>query len=306
MHRTLDISVPAHTTDPLLEQLKQQDSVVGLSVHRGASLKPPGDTITVHVLNRGADEVLRLVRSSGPEFSVVTAETSSIIDPKEDARVENDVDEAIWEELETGLRHQGRVTPNFLALMALGGVLGAVALTSEGAPQAVALIAASVVSPGFEPIAKVALGLTLRRWKVVGRGLISTLAGYAVFMVTAGLAFLLLRWLGSATLADFTGNSEVARLGTPTAKEIVQSSAGALAGAVIMASYRRSVIAGALVALVVIPAAASVGMALVSGRWGLVAQGFERFALDVALIVVWSALIFAMKQAFVHRRAPLV
>lgn len=302
----MTISVPAHATDFLLERLKQQDSVVGLSVHRGASVKPAGDTITVHVLNRGADEVLGLVRSSGPDYSVVTAETTSVIDPSEDARVERDVDEAIWEELEAGLRHQGRVTPNFLALMALGGVLGAIGLTSEGPPQAVALIAASIVAPGFEPIAKVALGLTLRRWNVVGRGVLSTLAGYAVFVVTAGLAFLLLRWLGGATLADFTGNSEVGRLGTPTAKEIVQSSAGALAGAVIMASYRRSVLAGALVALIVIPAAASVGMALVSGRWGLVAQGFERFALDVALIVGWGVLVFALKQAFVHRRAPLV
>lgn len=65
-------------------------------------------------------------------------------------------------------------------------------------------------------------------------------------------------------------------------------------------------IAGALVAMVVIPAAASVGMALASGRWGLAAQGFECFALDAALIVGWGMLVFGSKQAFVHRRRPLV
>lgn len=306
MHRTMTISLPSHATPGLLEQLHRQDAVVGLSVNQGASVKPAGDVITVHVLNRGADEVLHLVRSSGPEFSVVTAETTSIIDPSHRSQVGNDVDEAIWEEVETGLRHQGRVTPNFLALMGLGGVLGAIGLTSEGPSQAVALIAASIIAPGFEPIAKIALGLVLRRWNVVGRGLWSTLAGYAVFIGTAGLAFLLLRWLGAATLADFTGNSEVQRLGTPTGKEVVQSSVGALAGAVIMASYRRSVIAGALIVLAIVPASASVGLALVSGRWGLVVQGSERFALDLALIVGWGALVFALKQAFVHRRAPLV
>lgn len=306
MHRTLDISVPPHATDALLESLKSQEDVVGLSVNRGASVKPLGDVITAHVLNRGADNVLKLIRESGPDYSIVTAETTSIIDPREAARVENDVDEALWEEMETGLRHQGRLTPNFLALMAVGGVLGCLALVSEGAPQAVALIAASIVSPGFEPIAKVALGLTLRRWNVAARGLVSTLVGYAVFAFAAGLAFVLLRWLGSATLVDFTGNSEVGRIAAPTAKEVMLSSAGAIAGAIIMASYRRSVIAGALVALVVVPAAACVGMALVSDRLGLAFQGLERFLLDAALIVGWGVLVFGIKQVFVHRRSPLV
>lgn len=306
MHRTLSVSVPPHATDTLLAALTALPAVVGLSVSRGASVKPAGDVLTVHVLNRGADDVLSAIRASGPEFSIVTAETASIIDPAHDAQIEDDVDEALWEELETGLRHQGRVTPNFLALMALGGVLGAVGLTSEGAPQAVALVAASIVSPGFEPVAKVALGITLKRWNVVRRGLVSALAGYAVFIVTAGLAFLLLRWTGAVALSEFTANSELKHLASPTAKEILLSSAGALAGAVIMAAYRRSVIAGALVALVIIPAAAAMGMALAAGRVDLAGQALERFALDAALIVVAGILVFGVKQRIVHRRAPLV
>lgn len=276
-----------------------------MSVYRGASLKPPGDVITVHVLNCGADDVLSLVDRVTPEYSIVTAETASIIDPKLEARVENDVDEALWEELETGLRHQGRVTPNFLALMALGGVLACLGLTTEGVPQATALIAASIIAPGFEPVAKVALGLSLRRWKVVWRGLTSTLSGYAVFILTAGLT-LLLRAFGSATLMDFIENSELERRARPGASEVLLSSAGALAGAVIMASFRRSEIAGALVALVIIPAAAACGMGLAVGRADLTWEGLERALLDVVLIVFWGWLVFVVKQATVQRCAPLV
>ncbi len=40
-----------------LEQLAAPESVVGLSLNRGASLKPPGDGTRVHTLNRGADAV---------------------------------------------------------------------------------------------------------------------------------------------------------------------------------------------------------------------------------------------------------
>ena len=35
--------------------------MVGLSLNRGASLKPPGDVVRVHTLNRGADEVMEVV-----------------------------------------------------------------------------------------------------------------------------------------------------------------------------------------------------------------------------------------------------
>jgi len=303
----MDISVPSETTDLLLKALEQHAQVMGLSVSRGASIKPPGDVITVHVLNRGADDVLRLISQTTSEYSIVTAETSSIIDSHLDPLVERDVDEALWEELETGLRHQGRITPNFLALMALGGVLGCLGLTTEGAPQATALIAASIISPGFEPIAKVALGLTLRRWNVVQRGLLSTLAGYSVFILTAALTFLLLRWTGGErSLHQFTENTELTRLAHPGVRELLFSSVGALSGAVIMAAFRRSVIAGALIALVIIPAAAACGMGLAAGRLDLAWQGLERALLDVVLILFWGVLVFTIKQVTVHRRAPLV
>lgn len=306
MHRTLDLSVPPQATDGLLADLARQEDVIGLSVQRGASVKPPGDVIVVHVLNRGADEVLRLAAGVGPDVSVVTAETTSIVDPRHAPRVERDVDEAIWEEVETGLRHQGRITPNFLALMSLGGVLGAVGMVSEGAPQAVAFVAASIITPGFEPIVKIALGAALGRGNVVRLGLGSTLAGYAVFVLVAGLTFLLLRAAGSATIREFTENTELARLASPGGKDLLFSVVGALSGAVIMASYRRSVIAGALVALVLIPAAATVGMALSIGRLDLARQGLERFGLDVLLVVTLGWAVFAVKQRTVHRRRPLV
>jgi hypothetical protein len=73
--------------------------------------------------------------------------------------------------METGLRHQGRATPNFLALMALGGAVAALGLVSNPVPQAIAFIASAIIAPGFEPLAKVPLGGVLGRWNVVKRGL---------------------------------------------------------------------------------------------------------------------------------------
>ncbi len=179
MHRTFDITVPETATPWLVRELEALEHVVALVLHRGASINPPGDVLTVHVLNKGADDVLKCVDAARTQgaISIATAEVASLIDPRYEQAVHDDVDEAIWEEMETGLRHQGRVTANFLVLMALGGAIAATGLVSEPGPQTISFVAASNIAPGFEPIPKVPLGLVLRQWKVVRRGLVSTAVG---------------------------------------------------------------------------------------------------------------------------------
>ncbi|MBX0292802.1 DUF389 domain-containing protein [Hymenobacter sp. HSC-4F20] len=308
MHRSLALSVPATVTSDLCQQLLPLEDVIGLSVQPGASLKPPGDVITVHVLNRGADEVLRRAQAAVPEpeaLSVATAELSSIIAPADGERIMNDKDEAIWEEVEAGLRHQGRPTPNYAALMALGGVIAAVGLVSEPVPQAVAFIASSIISPGFEPIASIPMGTVLRRWHVVGRGLRSVLIGYALFMLTAGLTMLWLVGAGEASASALAANPEVKNIANPSLKEFLLSACGAAAGIVIIAAYRRSVIAGALIALILMPAAALVGCGIAVGQSHLAMEGLTRFLIDVGFVLVLGLLIFYIKQRAVHQRKPL-
>ena len=308
MHRTIQITVPSTSTEWLVSELAKSENVVGLSLQRGASIKPPGDVITVHALNRGVDEVLRCAeaaRSRGA-VSIVTAEVASIIDPEHERAVDEDVDEAIWEEAETGLRHQGRVTSNFLALMAVGGAIATVGLVSKPAPQAILFVAAAVISPGYEPLAKIPLGLGLRNWNVARRGLISAGVGYAVLVLAAAMTFLLLTATDTVTVAELTENPEVHAIEHPTIKETLVSACAAVAGMVMVLAYRRSVIAGPLVALVIIPSSALVGAAIVAGKHGLAYQGFERFILDALLIVALGTLIVVIKQLTVHRRRPMV
>jgi Domain of unknown function (DUF389) len=308
MHRTIQISVPAAYTDTLLEGLERMEEVIGLSVHRGAARKPPGDVVTVHTLNRGADAVLRYAAAGQAHgsVSITTAELASIIDPEHRRAVDADVDEALWEEAETGLRHQGRVTPNYLTLMALGGAIATVGLVAEAVPQAIAFVASAVIAPGFEPIAKIPLGLALRRWRVLRRGLVSTGAGYAVLVAAAALTFLLLRLTGAATVEALVENPEVGRLSHPGAGELLVSACAAAAGMTMIVAYRRSVIAGPLIALVLVPAAATIGAALAGGQTALALEGLERLAIDAVLVVLLGASVVLAKQALVHRRAPVV
>ena len=308
MHRTIEIAVGAGASATLLAALEQDEHVVGLAVHRGASIVPPGDLVVVHVLNRGADAVMRSIAEAERRapVSVATAELASLIDPGKQRAIERDVDEALWEEMETGLRHQGRITANFLILMALGGAVAAAGLVTEDpGRRAIALVAAAVLAPGYEPIAKVALGLALRRRAVLVAGLVSTAAGYAALVAGAAAAFALLQGVGDPAVGHLGGSASVHELSHPTVLSFLVSACGAAAGMVVLSAFRRSVIAGPLMAMVLIEAAALVGAAPVAGHPELVLEGLERLALDVALVVAVGAVVVLAKQAFVHRRPPL-
>jgi Domain of unknown function (DUF389) len=309
MHRTLEITVPPAVTDSLQAELVAIEEVIGLTLQRGGSLKPAGDVLTVHVLNRGADEVLRRVRAAVPDkrgLSIVTAEATSFIVPDDHHLVRGDRDEAIWEEMESGLRHQGRITVNYLLLMALGGIIAAVGLVSEPVPQAVAFVASAIIAPGFDPMTTVALGLVLRRGPLAGRGLTSALAGYAVLIGAAAATMWALVATGEADAALLAGNKEVQHLAHPMLMELVVAAAGALAGVVMLAAFRRSFQAGPLIAMAFIPAAALIGVAPVVGRWDLALEGLERFGADWGFILLLGAPFLWLKQRFLHRRPPLV
>jgi hypothetical protein len=150
------------------------------------------------------------------------------------------------------------------------------------------------------------MGLALRRWDVAITGLKSAAAGYLALVLSAALVLGLLFVTGVVTIEEFAKNPEVSTLAYPTLPDILVSACGALAGMVMVLSYRQYLIPGALIALNVIEAAAMVGVGLVAGEPALALAGAGRLALDVSFIVAGGVLIVVLKQTLFHRRAPMV
>ena len=307
MHRTIEASVQSEITDGIVKELEQQPHVVGLNVFRRVSVKPPGDTLIIHVLNKGADEVLRTINShtSGTSFSVVTSEVASINDPEHQKEIDHDVDEAIWEEMETGLRHNGRLTSNYLVLMAIGGVIATVGFVSPVHNQVIAFVAASIIAPGLEPVAKIPLGIVLKSKDVLWTGLRASLVGYAVIVLSAALTFFILLQWGEVRAGEFLENEATTGLLEPKLKDVLLSLAAAGASILMYLSYRRNVIAGPLIALILIPATAATGMSLVIGEWAYALEILKRLGVDIALVIGVGIVLIYIKQKRVHKRQPL-
>lgn len=307
MHRSFQIQLPADKTTDLVNDLLKIEEVIGVALYPNNSRKPVGDALSVQLLNRGADKVLRVVadRCGDTPYLVSTSMTESIIEPNQADKLEDDLDEAIWEEIETSMRHQGHISLNFVLLMALGGIMATIGIVSEPTRQAMPFVAAAIIAPGFEPIAGIALSVVLHRWQVLARALRSSLVGYTTLIAASALTYWFLQAMGEADVSKFVGSEETKHLTHPTTADQLLSVCGTLAGAIIMSSFRKSVIAGALIAMVIINAAAMVGISLASGRYDLAGQGLERFSFDIALIIGTCILVFWTKQRFFHKRRPV-
>jgi hypothetical protein len=308
VHRDLEITVPAEATDHLVRELGQLDGVITLSVRRGESVKPEGDVISATVLNTEADAVLQAVVESdnhGP-VSISTSTVDSVIDTERHADVQRDVDEAAWEEAETAMRRHTRLTLNFFAATLGGGVVAGAGLTAtSGVTEATALVAAAIIAPVFEPLARFAIAVVNRQRSMMAGALISALLGYATVIVGAVLAMLVLRAAGHGYVDEFLNSSTVHEVQYPPTVNLILSAVGAFTGVIMVAAGRFTQLAGPVVALQLLPAAATLGLALELGEGEIAARSLGRLAIDIGLVVVAGLIVFLYKHIVVHgRRRP--
>jgi hypothetical protein len=87
---------------------------------------------------------------------------------------------------------------------------------------------------------------------------------------------------------------------------VLLSACGALAGMIMLTTYRQYLLPGALIALRAIESAALVGAALIAGEAGLALGALGRFLISAALILSAGVLVVSLKQALVHRRRPML
>ncbi len=309
MHHTVDMVLPEASTDEAVTALRKIDGVLSLSVQYGAGLEPPGDVVTVHALNRSIDAVLEVpsqAQHHGP-VSVATSGIASLVATAAQQAIDDDADESPWEEFERDLRHHGRLSVNYLALMVLGGAIGVAGLLSPPVPQALALAASAVLAPAFEPVAKLGVALVRRSGYAIRRALVSVVVGYVLLIAGGALAFVVLRALGLASTKTLASSEGMHMIIDPTAADWLVAAGGAIAGLVIVTSFREAVLAGALIALALVPAAGVAGIGIVSGDLGLIWEGLQRLLADAALVIVLGGVVVIAKDRLVHRgRKPLI
>lgn len=306
MPRVIQAAVPAEKTKQLLEEMQKVPGLIGLRLQKGISIQPPGDVIVIETLNRALPTFIRLLESHGigakEEGAITTTEPLCIMSQAHMTAISGDSSESIWEEMDLLIAKESNMTVNALLLMAVSGVFAAIGLATSSLHI---VLAAMAIAPGFEPLARVALGLAANR-RVAWRGASDTAKGYAALVLGAAVATLLLQLLGKAPLAGAASYLPAQVLlsywTTVSPSSFLVVAAAATAGAVLIATNRSVLTAGVMIALSLVPSAAIVGMALVSGDVAILAMGLSRFAMEAVGVVAFSLAVFAWKRSRLQKR----
>lgn len=147
MPRTIHLSVPAECSGDLLADIDKLD-LLGLHVHHGVSVRPPGDVIVLEVANERLRAVMRLADRYGlgqeGGIAMSTSEPLSVISTSAETRI-REPGATTWEELELAMGADSTMTAEKVAVMGIAGVIAGIGILSDTIHV---VVGAMVIAPG--------------------------------------------------------------------------------------------------------------------------------------------------------------
>ena len=306
MPRTVRLTVPSERREELLAGLADLD-VLGLRLHRDASVQPPGDVVEVEVANEILARVMRVADGFGlgqqGGVSMTTSEPLSVISTTGHAHT-RERGATTWEELELSMGSDSTMTFEKVVVMGLAGVIAGIGILSDNLHI---VVGAMVIAPGFQPFARFVLGVVNGSRASWAGGLLDISRAYAALMAGSAVAAVLGLAFGASPLqAGLPGYLEAGTLleywTSITWTGIAVGAAAGVCGGLLMSINRTVLTAGVMVALALVPTAALVTMALVARDLQTAAAAAVRFTVEVGLVLLGSALVFGAKR-FLDRRS---
>ncbi|HSK23874.1 MAG TPA: DUF389 domain-containing protein [Egicoccus sp.] len=302
--RTIELTVPPDRTDAVLAKLGRIEAA-SLRLQRGGSLHPPGDVVTLQVTNGKLGVIMRIADELGlgsdEGVAMSTSVPLSVVTPAF-RRLTRETGATTWEELELSMSEDSTMTRDRTLVMLLAGVIAGVGIIAD---QLHTVVGAMIIAPGFQPFARVVLGLVTRSSAWRG-GLVDVARAYGALLIGAALAALLGMAFGTDALDaggdSYLGDAVLLEFWTTVSwTGVVVGAAGAVCGGILVSLNRTVLTAGVMVALALVPTAALVPMAFIAGDPGLAGRAAGRFGVEVALVLAGITLMFTVKRRLDRR-----
>lgn len=297
--RTIELTIPPTRTADLLDELRALQPAT-LRLQRDGSLQPPGDVITVQVTNDRLRDVMKIADRCGlgrdDDIAMGTSEPLSVVTPAF-SRMTRESGATTWEELELAMGEDSTMTGDRTVVMLLAGVIAGLGILGD---QLHTVIGAMVIAPGFQPFARVVLGVVNRSGAWHG-GLRDVGRGYGALMAGAAVAAVLGLVLGAGALdaghGRYLGSGELVAFWTSVSwTGIAVGGFAAVCGGILVALNRTVLTAGVMVALALVPTAALVPMGVIAGDLPLAGDAAVRFLLEAALVLAGTLATFLFKR----------
>ncbi len=301
MPRNIEVSLSPDHTPAAIEGVRQLSGVIGLSVQRGASLKPPGDVLSIQTTNGGSRAVLALLEDLGAleGGSVQLSELSAVVSPSHQERLGREENETNAPELSFLLGDFANPTLNYLLLMALSGALAGVGFWQG---QLIYILAGQLLGPHVEPLLRVPSGLLNGPRAATRQGALAVVGGYLCMALGGAAIFWLLHWLDPGVSMNLDDRMLGRSFSQLTSASAVGEGLAAIAAGLIVTSRRTPLLGGVYIALALAPSMTLIGIGLSTGQWAAARGAAVRWTFDALAVMVLGGLVLALKQGLVYRR----
>lgn len=199
----------------------------------------------------------------------------------------------ISNELIFKVSQQAQLSKDFLVLMALSGVLAAVAFASSSIPV---LLGAMIVAPVMSPLALFIFAFCGGQPKLAWRGLGTALTGLVIATLTAMATAYAIVAFGVAGEAStiFIGEPLFEERVRPGWYSLMAGGAAGIAGTLAFARGKTDTLIGTVASLALVPAAAAGGIALIEGDAIRALGGLVLLMMNLGLILatgMWVVIV---------------
>src|SRR5215203_1629297 len=304
---SLRVSVRAELSAEVVDVLRSDPAVSGLSVLRGASLVPEGDVVLADIAREGVNEVVDRLRDLGvQEDGTIQVEPVHAWLSQRGLAAErrtpgSSADAVVWADVTQRAYEESELNWTYLSFMTLATLLASIAIVLD---SQVLVIGAMVLGPEFVPIAALGLALVRRRRSLFRRAASTLLLGFTVAILLATLAALTARWLGWVDAEDVTGS----RPGThfiysPDRWTFVVAVIAAAAGVLSLTSAKVGGLSGVFISVTTVPAAGNLALGIAFAAWDEVTGSAIQLALNISGMILAGWATLALQHLVWNRKA---
>jgi uncharacterized hydrophobic protein (TIGR00271 family) len=302
----LRIVVPPGLTSDALRVLEQAVGVCNIVVLRGAALRPAGDVLLCDVAREAASLVLADLQDLGvhEQGSISIDQVDVAISRAAEAAMRaapgDPANAVVWEQVEDLASESTTLTASFIIFMVLSTLIAAVGIYLD---TPILIIGAMVLGPEFGPLASFCVAVVERRPRLALRSFVALVAGFPLAIGAAYVASLIFKWT-NLTPDHFTetDHSLSVIISNPDFFSFFVAFIAGVAGVLSLTTSKSGALAGVLISVTTIPAAANIAVAAAYQDWPAWRGSLEQLAINLGAICAAGILTLLVQRTVFRRR----
>ena len=302
----LRIVAPEEVAHQALELLCASPAVINVVHLHGASYKPRGDVILCDISREEASIIISdLKELEIPKVGSIAVEhvDTAISDAAvaaEKAAPGLPSDAVVWEEVQQRTSEDTELSFSFAAFMVIAMQIASVGVLFD---QPILIVGAMVVGPEFGPLAGLAVALVQRQRGLARRSLIALAVGFPLGILLTLVTVLIFKETGLGPETYTASNHSLTGfISHPDFFSFFVAFCAGIAGILSLTTAKSGALAGVLISVTTIPAAANVSVSAAYEDWSAMGGSIAQLAINLTALTIAGVGTLVLQRAIFRRR----